>query len=155
MVVIAVLSSKSYFLHLRIVLNEPHCQQVFGECRHGVQLFCLWLFFGGVNIGLALVYKAVTIGIQIWRIHWLKIRDISKKDIKSWENSQKLVILLRDYSMYIVAELWTDRVALASKWLVLNCCCVVVCMSWYALEKVIFRCVFCNKLRFIGVCEQG
>lgn len=29
--------------------------------------------------------------------------------------------------MYIVAELWTDRVALASKWLVLNCCCVVVC----------------------------
>lgn len=78
-----------------------------------------------------------------------------KKDIKSLENSQKLVILQRDYSMYIVAELWTDRVALASKWLVLNCCCVVVCMSWYALEKVIFRCVFCNKLRFIGVCEQG
>lgn len=78
-----------------------------------------------------------------------------KKNIKSWENSQKLVILLRDYSMYIVAELWTDRVALASKWLVLNCCCVVVCMSWYALEKVIFRCVFCNKLRSIGVCEQG
>ena len=78
-----------------------------------------------------------------------------KKNIKSLENSQKLVILQRDYSMYIVAELWTDRVALASKWLVLNCCCVVVCMSWYALEKVIFRCVFCNKLRFIGVCEQG
>lgn len=53
--------------------------------------------------------------------------------------------MLRDYSMYIVAELWTDRVALASKWLVLNCCCVVVCMSWYALEKVIFRCVFCSN----------
>lgn len=113
----------------------------------------LFVTFGGVNIGLALVYKAVTsrYGVFIGS----KYGIFQKKDIKSWENSQKLVILLGDYSMYIVAELWTDRVALASKWLVLNCCCVVVCMSWYALEKVIFRCVFCNKLRFIGVCEQG
>ena len=40
MVVIAVLSSKSYFLHLRIVLNEPHCQQDFwGVQAWGVAFF--------------------------------------------------------------------------------------------------------------------
>lgn len=115
----------------------------------------LFVTFGGVNIGLALVYKAVTSRNIDMAYSLAQNTGYFKKNIKSWENSQKLVILLRDYSMYIVAELWTDRVALASKWLVLNCCCVVVCMSWYAMEKVIFRCVFCNKLRFIGVCEQG